>query len=110
MSDQGYDEVVEGSTDPIVWNVEDNGASFNGTGMTLTATCKDKTGAVVSVNSMLAWVDPTVSQAKLTPAANTFSGALSPYRITLYVTNGGVVIGYPRGQAREIRVSKAGGA
>jgi hypothetical protein len=96
-------EIAEGWTEPLDVQLLLSGAAFDATGMTVTATVRDRNGAVVNV--ACAWVMQTSAIARLSPVSTDFVAANGPYTVRFKVVDGsGKVTFFPPTTASSVNV------
>lgn len=96
--------MVQGSTSPLDYQLLDDGAARNLTGETVAYVLKDKDGATVS-SPASSVPSASTGKVRLTPAAASFTAALSPYTLHWKVTAaGGEIYFYPDGEPIHIEV------
>ncbi|MEZ5421128.1 MAG: hypothetical protein R2708_27840 [Vicinamibacterales bacterium] len=82
-------EIVEGWTDRLSLQLTEDGAAFDGTGLTVSALdLVDCDGTVVTPGGTVAWLTQASGTIYYDPAAADFVATKSPYRARVLVTDG----------------------
>ena len=93
-----YDEFTEGWTAPIEYDLLNDGASFDGSGMTPGIALMDKDGKSVPVAGSVEWAAASLSRIRFNPDANDLLAAKSPYTVHFRVTDALRTATYPQGE------------
>jgi hypothetical protein len=93
--------LVEGWTGSIDYQLKNDGAPFNATGMTVALELRDRNGTVVSETGTTDWLDATQSTVRYTPNAADLTNARSPMKARWKVTASGQSVWYPRSEPEQ---------
>lgn len=94
-----HDEYTEGFTAPIQYDLLNDNATFNATGMTPGLILKDCNGNVITVTGTVSWANQLASRIEFVPGTGDFKAALSPYTLHWTVTDSnGKIATYPQGE------------
>lgn len=99
-------EIVEGTTGRLSFQLKEDGANLNGTGLTVSAAdLVGADGAVVDTTGDIGWITDTAGTVYYDPDAADFVAGRSPYQVRFQITDGaGKVIWFPSGLAETIKV------
>lgn len=88
--------LVEGWTEPILYNLFRDGAAWNATGMLIALAAVDTRGVSLTVSGTTDWASASQSQARFTPDATDLKASRSPILVRFKVTDGVKVSYYPQ--------------
>ena len=103
-------ELVEGWTSRLTFQLTDDGAAFDGTGLTVSALdLVGNDGTAVDTASDFGWATQASGIVYYDPDSADFVASKSPYKIRYQLTDGsGKVRWYPNGKPDEIKVHARG--
>jgi hypothetical protein len=103
-------EVVEGWTGRLTFQLYDDGAALNGTGLTVTALdLVGNDGVAVTTTADFGWLVQASGTVYYDPDAADLTAARSPYKVRYQITDGsGAIVWYPNGAPDTIAVHRRG--
>lgn len=99
-------EIVEGWTGRLTFQLNEDGAAMDGTGITVSALdIVASDGTVVTTTGDYGWLTQASGTVYYDPDSADFVAAKSPYRVRYQLTDGsGKIVWHPDGQPDTIRV------
>lgn len=103
-------EIVEGWTSRLAFQLKENGAAMDGTGITVSALdIVAADGTVVDTTGDFGWIAAAAGTVYYDPDAADFVAAKSPYSVRVQLTDGtGKTAWHPSGKPDQIRVYARG--
>jgi hypothetical protein len=103
-------ELVEGWTGRLTFQLQNQGVNLDGTGLTVSALdLVGSDGTIVDTSGGFGWVLDTAGTVYYDPDASDFVASKSPYRVRYQIADGGgKVVWFPEGKADEIKVYARG--
>lgn len=103
-------DVVEGWTKRLTFQLYEDGAAMNGTGITVSALdIVGNDGVAITTTGDFDWVTASAGTVYYDPDSTDFVAAKSPYRVRFQLTDGsGAVVWHPNGAPDTIIVHARG--
>lgn len=95
-------DIVQGTTNNLQFQLLENGAAINLTGITVTLLLEDRTGTTVTSPGTVSVVDATTGKVQLAPTnATVFDPTKGPYYARWQLTDGGGLISFVPSSTRD---------